>query len=105
MNIREAGVQDGSKFNLYVKIERVDSNDVTLIVHDIINDRDSPITTLVLDDLNPGTEYRFSIKIQNEFGSSRFSEPRMLQIQMSNSVGKYSLIWYTPTALINSLKI
>lgn len=81
VSTREAGIEDGGTFQFVVKAEVISSDTSRLFIQEITNYVDSTVTTLTINDLAPGVDYRLSIQIQNEFGSSEFSEASDLQIQ------------------------
>lgn len=96
VSTREAGVEEGGTFNFVVRTELVSDGTSTLFVQEVANYVDSSVITLVITNLAGGV-YNFTVKVQNEFGNSDFSKPRMLQIQTpiprsSISVGMCSTV-------------
>ena len=77
----EAGVEDGRTIEFVIKAEMCGNGLSALFLHEITNYIDSTVTTLTISDLLPGAEYQFTVRVQNEFGTSEFSEKRMLLIK------------------------
>ena len=85
VNTNEAGIEDGEAIEFVVNTELISSGASNLFTREITNYEDSTITSLTINNLAPGVNYRFSVRVQNKFGVSEFSNFRELQIQASDS--------------------
>lgn len=101
VSTREAGTESGKTVIFDVKAELVDDShpmsDAVLTSHIVANYQDATLTTLEINNLVPGAEYRFSVRIRNEYGTSEFSEARQLRIltlmsSSSSTAGIYPIM-------------
>ena len=81
----EGGVAEGDTLLFVVESQLVDSVDMSISLLEVSNYVDSMVTTLTVNRLTPGMEYRFRVRVQNQFGTSTYSDTAVQQISISES--------------------
>ena len=82
VSTREAGIEDGGLIQIIIKAEVINDGTVIMVSQEIINYVDTNAILVVITNLAHGVDYRFTARIQNEFGVSASSETREVQIQI-----------------------
>ena len=91
VSTREAGVEDEEAVEFIVQANVIGDDTSQLFFQEVIDYVDSSAISLIISDLLPGTDYQFSVRVQNTFGASDFSSLNVLSIQESSpqtSIGK-----------------